>query len=85
MDSVLASTLHDCDVMTTDGRRLGTFDRITVEPETGALAYLYVDPDGEETGGFDRGESGDLRVPAECVDAKRDYLLVEPQRTPSGD
>ncbi len=81
MDSVLASTLQDCYVMTTDGVGLGTLEQISMDTDTGELKHLHIDLDGEETGGFHRIEEGNLLVPAHRIKSKQEYLLVKPPRT----
>ena len=80
MDSVLASSLSGCNVMTTDGAELGTVENVTMDPSTGALEHLRLDPNDRATSGFDRAEDGQLLVPAHRVEAKKDYLLVSPPR-----
>ncbi|GAB7090922.1 hypothetical protein JCM18237_11930 [Halorubrum luteum] len=78
MDQVLASSLSGYSVMTTTGSELGVLENISVDLDTGELQHLRVDPNGQDTGGYQLNEDGQLLVPAEAVSAKNDYLLVEP-------
>ena len=80
MESIFASSLSGCNVMTTDGVKIGTVENITMNVKTGKLEYLRIEPNGQTTGGFDRIEDGMLLVPANRIEAKHDYLLVEPSR-----
>jgi sporulation protein YlmC with PRC-barrel domain len=76
MDSVPLSSLSDCDVMTTDGTKLGTLDNITLNPNTGELEFLCVNPSGEESTEFPRMENGQVVVPVDSVETTREYLIV---------
>lgn len=76
MPEVLASALPDQPVLSTDGRELGTVTNLTMEPRTGELAMLLVDPNGDE---FDEVETTDdslLRIPAETISGFDDHLMV---------
>ena len=78
MDSVLASSLSGYSIMTTEGAELGELENITVDPQTGRLQYLRVEPFGDEDGNFQWTDDDRLLIPAEAVTAINDYLLVEP-------
>lgn len=78
MDSVPLSSLCDRDVMTADGTRLGTLDNITLNPETGRLEYLCIDPDGRTPTGICRMANGQLVVHVDRVEPNGEYILVRP-------
>jgi sporulation protein YlmC with PRC-barrel domain len=80
MESVLASSLRGCDVMTTNGTKIGTVENVSMDPETGRLAFLHLGSYQDDAGGFDRIEDGQLLVPADRIEAKQEYVLVRPPR-----
>ncbi|MFB6250935.1 MAG: PRC-barrel domain-containing protein [Halobellus sp.] len=77
---VLASSLSGCEVMTTEGKELGTVESMTMDPRTGALQFLRLGPHNGGGSGFHRIENGQLLIPADHIEAKQDYLLVRPPR-----
>ncbi|MDY6819420.1 MAG: PRC-barrel domain-containing protein [Halobacteriales archaeon] len=74
----MSSTLPEKAVMTTDGQALGSLDNITIDPETGRLQELLVEPadDTVYDATFDVDDDGLLRIPATYVEAGEDYILV---------
>jgi sporulation protein YlmC with PRC-barrel domain len=78
MESVLASTLHGCEVMTTTGSKIGSVENVSMDPETGQLAFLHLGSYSDDPAGFDRIEDGQLLVPADRIEAKEEYILVRP-------
>ncbi|RLM94762.1 photosystem reaction center subunit H [Halobellus sp. Atlit-38R] len=76
MSSVLASSLRGCDVMTTDGTKIGTVESITMNTKTGTLDQLRLAPTDQTPGRFDRVDDGQIVVPAGNIEAKDDYLVV---------
>jgi sporulation protein YlmC with PRC-barrel domain len=78
MDSVPLSSLSDCEVMLADGALLWTLDNITLNPATGDLEYLCIDPSGREPGAFPRMENDQIVVPVDRVEPRQEYLLVRP-------
>ena len=78
MEQVLASSLSGYSVMTTTGAELGVLSNVTADLQTGELEYFRVDPNGNNTGGFQETDDGHVLVPADAVSEKSDYLLVEP-------
>ncbi|WP_311172285.1 PRC-barrel domain-containing protein [Halobellus ordinarius] len=76
MDSVSLSSLSDCEVMTTDGTKLGTLDNITLNPNTGELEFLCVNPSGKESAGFPRMGNGQVVVSVDRVETAQEYLIV---------
>ncbi|MDV7351082.1 PRC-barrel domain-containing protein [Halorubrum distributum] len=78
MDQVLASSLSGYSVMTTTGAELGVLSNVTADLQTGELEYFRIDPNGNNTGGFQETDAGHILVPADAVSEKSDYLLVEP-------
>jgi sporulation protein YlmC with PRC-barrel domain len=78
MDKLLASSLSEYHIMTTEGAEIGKLENITFDPKTGHLEHLRVDPFEEAETDFPQTEEGKLQIPAEAVSAVNDYLLVEP-------
>lgn len=78
MESVLASSLHGCEVMTTTGAKIGAVENVSMGTETGRLAFLHLGSYREDTAGFDRVEDGELLIPADRIEAKEEYILVRP-------
>ncbi|QCC49494.1 PRC-barrel domain-containing protein [Halobellus limi] len=76
MDSVPLFALNDCDVMTTNGSKLGTLENITLNPNTGELKFLCVNPSSEESTEFPQMENGQVVVPVDSVETTREYLIV---------
>jgi sporulation protein YlmC with PRC-barrel domain len=77
MTGILASRLGSHPVMTAAGEELGTLEGITMDPATGGLATLWVEPSGEPTDAFDRDDHGRLEVPADRVSGQGEYVAVD--------
>lgn len=79
MPPLLSSTLPEKAVMTTDGQAMGSLDNITIDPQTGRLQELIVEPADEplDDTTFDVDENGLLRIPATHVETGQDYILVD--------
>lgn len=76
MPEVLASTLPDKPVLTTDGRELGTVHNLTIEQRTGELETLLVEPNRSEFDGLETTEGGYIPIPAEMISGFDDHLMV---------
>jgi len=76
MPQVLASALPDQPVLSTDGRELGTVTNLTMEPRTGELAAMLVDPNGNGFDGVETTDDGRLRIPAEAIRGFDDHVMV---------
>lgn len=78
MAEILARNLSNKAVMGSDGTEVGTLHNITADLKTGHLQDLVVDPETGTEGSFDfdRDESGRYRVPANRVEAVKDYIVV---------
>jgi sporulation protein YlmC with PRC-barrel domain len=80
MSAVLAKTLSDKAVMGTDGTELGSLYNITMDLKTGSLDHLLVSPHDStpmRAVNFETDDGGRFRVPVECVEAVKDYIVVE--------
>jgi sporulation protein YlmC with PRC-barrel domain len=80
MADILAENLSGKAVMGADGTELGMLYNITMDLKTGALADLVVDPHEALSmgqSGFDRDDSGRIRVPVGRVQAVKDYIVVQ--------
>ncbi|MFB6299967.1 MAG: PRC-barrel domain-containing protein [Halobacteriales archaeon] len=79
MPPLMSSALPEKAVMTTDGQTLGSLDHITIDPRTGRLRELIVEPADETvyTASFDVDEDGLLRILATYVEAGADDILVD--------
>ena len=76
MPEVLASTLHNKPVLSTDGREVGVVHNLTVRPQTGTLDTLLVEPNGSVFNKGETTEEGYLRIPAEAINGFDDHLMV---------
>lgn len=76
MSEVLASALPKKPVLSADGRELGTVHSLTIEPRTGRLATLLVEPNGTEFDELATTEDGYLRIPAAAISGFDDQLIV---------
>lgn len=79
MATVLATKLSSKPVLGADGERLGTVHNVTMNPETGELLSVVVDPKGDLQG-FERTTEGRVRLPASSIEGLDDYLIVNPTR-----
>lgn len=78
MQTVLAGTLSDTRVMSTDGQELGTLHNVTFHTAGGNLNQLVIETDAEELFGKERDEDGYVRLPAELIESLRDHLIIRP-------
>ena len=78
MSPVLASELSETPVMSTDGRRIGQLDMLTLDPETGDLSTVIVDTDHSELFGIQEREDSRIHLPASVLRDVRDKLIIEP-------
>lgn len=76
MPEVLASALPDQPVLSTDGREIGIVHNITIEPRTGTLDTLLVDPNGDKFDGLETTDEGYIPIPAEAISGFDDHLIV---------
>lgn len=76
MRTLLASDIAGYGVMTTEGVELGTLENVLIDPRTGRVETLCVSPTTDPEM-FERDEDGRLLVPADRVQARSDYVLVE--------
>lgn len=75
----LAETLSQKAIMGTDGAQLGQLHNVTMEIQTGKLIDLIVTPREDlsvDRVPFEFDEQGRFRVPAERVEAVKDYVVV---------
>ena len=79
MRTVLATKLSDKPVLGADGETLGRVHNVTMNPTTGELVSVVVDPEGNLQG-FERTDDGRVRLPASSIQGLDDYLVVNPTR-----
>ena len=79
METVLSTEFSDKPVLGADGERLGTVDSVTMNPETGELLAVVVDPAGDLRG-FEETSDGQVSLPASSIQGLDDYLVVSPTR-----
>lgn len=79
MRTVLATKLSDKPVLGADGETLGRVHNVTMNPKTGELVSVVVNPSGD-LDGFERTEEGHVRIPASSIEGLDDYLVVNPTR-----
>ena len=75
----LAEELSAKAIMGTDGTELGTLHNVTVNIQTGKLDALLVEPRegvSPDRLPFEFDDAGQFRVPADRVEAVRDYVVV---------
>lgn len=77
MPEVLASALPDQPVLSTDGREIGIVHNLTIEPRTGSLDTLLIEPNGNEFDEVEKTEGGYIPIPAEAISGFDDHLMVE--------
>ena len=79
MPEVLASALPEKPVLSSDGRELGTVYSLTMEPQTGTLRSVVVDPDPgtPDIESVETTEAGRFRLPATAVTGVDDHLVVD--------
>lgn len=75
---VLASTLADRRVMSTDGRELGTVENMTFDTTSGTLRNVSVTTDAQKIFGVERGPDGTVRLPATLIESVEDHLIIRP-------
>ncbi|EMA11228.1 PRC-barrel domain-containing protein [Haloarcula marismortui] len=78
MQTVLASTLSNTRVMSTDGQELGTLHNVTFHTADGNLNQLIIDTDAEELFGKEQDGDGYVRLPADLIESLRDHLIIRP-------
>ncbi|PSQ16463.1 photosystem reaction center subunit H [Halobacteriales archaeon QS_8_69_26] len=79
MTEMLARNLSNKAVMGSDGTEVGTLHNVTTDLKTGHLRDLVIDPEtGAEDANFafDRDEDGRYRVPANRIEAVKDYIVI---------
>ena len=75
----LAENLSEKAIMGTDGTELGQLHNLTMDIQTGQLRTLLVTPRegvSSDRVPFEYDENGRFRVPAERVEAVKDYVVV---------
>jgi sporulation protein YlmC with PRC-barrel domain len=80
MAEILAKNLSEKAVMGSDGTELGTLHNITTDLKTGKLHDLVVEPDAEASASrfdLEKDEMGRLLVPANRVQAVKDYIVIQ--------
>lgn len=77
MRTVLATKLSDRPVLSSDGETLGTVENVTMNPKTGELVSVVVDP-ASGLDRFERDSDGRALVPASCIEGLDDYLVIDP-------
>ena len=85
MSTVLASALPEKPVLSADGEHLGTVHNLTIDPQSGEVEHLLVDPARPESAptGVARTDDGALGVPAGGITAVGDQVVVTlPDRNP---
>lgn len=78
MQTVLASTLSNTRVLSTDGQELGTLDNFTVDTASGKLEEIILETDKKELFGRERDRDGCIRLPASLIESMRDHLVIRP-------
>lgn len=78
MQTVLASTLSNTRVMSTDGQELGTVHNVTFNQIGGKLDELVIETEARELFGIPQDDNGHVRLPAELIESLRDHLIVRP-------
>lgn len=78
MPEVLASTLSDKRVLGAHGETLGTVYNVTIEPRTGQLRNVLVDPDQTPPPKFQLTRHGHVRIPADSIVGVDEYVVVDP-------
>lgn len=80
MAEILAKNLSQKAIMGSDGTELGTLHNLTTDLKTGKLHDLVVEPDAEAPASrfdFQVDDHGRLLVPANRVQAVKDYIVVQ--------
>jgi len=75
---MLASELSNRQILTTDGEEVGHVSGLAMDPATGALETLIVTTERDAIFGIDEDPDGEIRLPAEVIEAVRDYLIITP-------
>ncbi|EMA31344.1 MULTISPECIES: PRC-barrel domain-containing protein [Haloarcula] len=76
MQTVLASTLSNTQVVSTDGEELGTLHNVTFNTIGGNLKQIVIETDAQELFGKNQDGDGYVRLPAELIEAIRDHLII---------
>lgn len=79
MGSLLASSLTDCAVLTTEGEKLGTLAGVEMNVRTGELDSLRVRSHDDVADDY-HVDDGYLVIPADGLNATDECLLVRPPR-----
>lgn len=82
---ILASSLSEKTVMSTDGQHVGQLHTLTLDPESGALQTLIIETERTELFGIEQSADGHIHLPATALEAVRDHLIISPPTTPQED
>jgi sporulation protein YlmC with PRC-barrel domain len=78
MAEILAENLSGKAVMGTDGTELGMLYNITMDPKSGRLEDLVIEPDEHARDiEFETNASGRFLVPVSRVQAVKDHMIVQ--------
>ncbi|MBV0902835.1 PRC-barrel domain-containing protein [Haloarcula salina] len=75
---VLASTLSDKRVVSSDGREVGNVHNVIINPESGSLQTLVLDTERPEIFGIEADENGRVKLPAAVLETVEDHLIISP-------
>ncbi|ELY95530.1 MULTISPECIES: PRC-barrel domain-containing protein [Natrialba] len=79
MDELFAQDLGGKTIVGTDGTAFGTLHTITIEPKSGALRDLVVDPgDHSPSSITPRTDDDRLRIPVSRIKRVSDQIVVRP-------
>lgn len=65
----------------TDGEQVGHVCGQAMDPETGAIEMFIITTERDATFGIEANLEGAIHLPAEVIEAMRDYLLSTPPAT----
>ena len=80
MSQILASTLSEKQVMSTDGQQIGHVHNITMDTDSGNLETLVVKTDRTEVFGIEQASDDHIHLPATVLQSVRDHLLITPPK-----
>lgn len=75
---VLASTLSDKRVVSSDGRDVGNVHNVIINPESGSLQTLVIDTERSAVFGIEADEDGRVKLPAAVLETVEDHLIISP-------
>ncbi|TYL36924.1 hypothetical protein CV102_19390 [Natronococcus pandeyae] len=75
MRDILARDLQEKSIVGTDGRTFGTLYNITMDPDSGMLRDLVVDPHESKTTADT--DDGRYRIPIGRVKTVRDQIIID--------